>query len=125
MPREWGRDPFFTFMMGERNEGLGDVHAIAFKSKLSDVKKRFNWQNSVGYFDLPDASQPALNKYGFPSYFQFNSDFRYTFSGIMRGWQAQVIYFYKLASGNAQLDPKYTINKVNMSHFNIILNFHF
>ena len=28
MPREWGRDPFFTFLPRERNEGLGDVHAI-------------------------------------------------------------------------------------------------
>jgi hypothetical protein len=125
MPREWGRDPFFTFMMGERNEGLGDVHAISLKSKLSDAKNRFSWQNSAGYFDLPDVSQPALNKYGFPSYFQFNSDFRYTFSGIMRGWQAQLIYFYKYASGNTKHDPKYTINKVNMSHLNLILNFHF
>ena len=31
MPREWGRDPFFTFFPRERNEGLGDVHAIVGK----------------------------------------------------------------------------------------------
>jgi hypothetical protein len=33
MPREWGRDPFFTFMPRERNEGYGNVHA--FVGKLS------------------------------------------------------------------------------------------
>jgi hypothetical protein len=27
MPREWGRDPFYTFMPRERNEGYGDVNA--------------------------------------------------------------------------------------------------
>lgn len=125
MPREWGRDPFFTFMMGERNEGLGDVHAFTIKSKFADAKNRFSWQNSAGYFDLPDVHLHALNKYGFPSYLQFNSDLRYSFSGFMKGWQAQLIYFYKYATGNTTLEPKYTINKVNMGHFNFILNFHF
>ena len=28
LPREWGRDPFYTFLPRERNEGLGDVHAL-------------------------------------------------------------------------------------------------
>jgi hypothetical protein len=36
-----------------------------------------------------------------------------------------LIYFYKYATGNIRLEPKYTINKVNMGHFNFILNFHF
>jgi hypothetical protein len=27
-PREWGIEPFYTFMQRERNEGAGDVHAI-------------------------------------------------------------------------------------------------
>ena len=31
MPREWGRDPFYTFLPRERNEGLGDVHAVVAK----------------------------------------------------------------------------------------------
>ncbi|NJO25969.1 MAG: hypothetical protein HC867_09715 [Bacteroidia bacterium] len=29
MPREWGREPFYTFMLRERNEGFGDVNAVA------------------------------------------------------------------------------------------------
>ena len=27
MPREWGREPFYTFLPRERNEGLGGVNA--------------------------------------------------------------------------------------------------
>ncbi len=29
MPREWGKEPFYTFIPRERNEGTGDVHALA------------------------------------------------------------------------------------------------
>ena len=28
MPREWGRDPFFTFLPRERSEGFSNVHAL-------------------------------------------------------------------------------------------------
>jgi ribonucleoside-diphosphate reductase alpha chain len=44
MPREWGRDPFYTFLMGERNEGLGDVYAFALKSKYSSAYKKLSAQ---------------------------------------------------------------------------------
>jgi len=33
MPREWGRDPFFTFLPRERNEGFGDLHAWMLQYK--------------------------------------------------------------------------------------------
>ncbi len=31
MPREWGREPFYTYMSRERNEGLGNVNAVTGK----------------------------------------------------------------------------------------------
>lgn len=31
VPREWGREPFFTFLPRERNDGPGDVHAMMAK----------------------------------------------------------------------------------------------
>jgi len=125
MPREWGRDPFYTFLMGERNEGLGDVHAFVLKSKYNSAKNKLTAQTGIGYYDLPDIQNYALNKYSFPSYMQFNIDIRYNFSGFLKGWQAQMIYFYKKGIGNDFHDPKYYINKVNMGHFNLIMNFYF
>lgn len=125
MPREWGRDPFYTFLMGERNEGLGDVYAFALKSKYSSANKKLSAQFGMGYYELPDVHDYALNKYGFPSYVQINTDIRYNFSGLLKGWQAQMIYFYKKGTGNNFDDPKYFINKVNMGHFNLIMNFYF
>jgi hypothetical protein len=125
MPREWGRDPFYTFLLGERNEGMGDVNAYVLKSKYTSARLPLVISLGLGYYDLPDIKDFALNKYSFPSYRQYNLDARYAFSGFWKGWEAQLIYFYKEAVGNTYNEPKYYINKADMGHFNFILNFHF
>ena len=125
MPREWGRDPFYTFLMGERNEGVGGVSAYVLKAKYKAPKAPLTVQVGAGYFNLPDVTNYALNKYALPSYMQYNLDVRYAFTGQLKGWEAQMIYFYKDATGNTYENPKYYINKVDMAHFNFILNFHF
>jgi hypothetical protein len=125
MPREWGRDPFYTFLMGERNEGVGGVSAYVLKAKYKAPKAPLTVQVGAGYFNLPDVTNYALNKYALPSYMQYNLDVRYAFTGQLKGWEAQMIYFYKDATGNTYNNPKFYINKVDMGHFNFIVNFHF
>jgi hypothetical protein len=125
MPREWGRDPFYTFLLGERNEGMGDLNAYVIKSKFTAKHLPLNVNLGIGYYDLPDIMNFAMNKYSFPAYMQYNLDARYTFAGFWKGWEAQVIYFYKDAVENTYNNPKYYINKADMGHFNFILNFHF
>jgi hypothetical protein len=125
MPREWGRDPFYTFLVGERNEGFGDLNAYVFKTKYTSKKYPLTMNGAIGYFNLPDIKNYALNKYSFPSYWQYNIDARYALMGFWKGWEVQLIYFYKKASGNTYYEAKNYINKVDMGHFNFILNFHF
>jgi hypothetical protein len=125
MPREWGRDPFYTFLMGERNEGVGGVSAYVLKAKYKAPKAPLTVQVGAGFFNLPDVTNYALNKYALPSYMQYNLDVRYVFAKHLKGWEAQLIYFYKDATGNTYNNPKYYINKVDMGHFNFIVNFHF
>jgi hypothetical protein len=125
MPREWGRDPFYTFLLGERNEGMGDLNAYVIKSNFRAKQLPINLNMGIGYYDLPDIMNFAMNKYSFPAYMQYNIDARYTFAGFWKGWEAQVIYFYKDAIENTYNNPKYYINKADMGHFNFILNFHF
>jgi hypothetical protein len=125
MPREWGRDPFYTFLLGERNEGMGDLNAYVIKSKFTAKHLPLNVNMGIGYYDLPDIMNFAMNKYSFPAYMQYNLDARYAFAGFWKGWEAQLIYFYKDAIGNTYNNPKYYINKADMGHFNFILNFHF
>lgn len=125
MPREWGRDPFFTFMPRERNEGFGNVDAM--NVVWSKTFKKAGIKSDVGYghFYLPDVKNTALNKYALPSYSQFNADIRYGFKGFLKGMELQFLYVYKAPLGKTYADDKYVFNKVNMSLYNVILNYHF
>lgn len=125
MPREWGRDPFYTFMARERNEGFGDVHAVMTKIQYTNPKKTLKSHLAVGYFDLPDVKNVALNKYGLPSYVQTNADVRYQFQGMLKGFDAQLLYVHKFNVGETYANKNYVFNKTNMSNINFILNFNF
>ncbi len=124
-PREWGRDPFFTFLPRERNEGLGDLHAVMVKTTRKIPKSHILIDMGVGYYNLPDVKDYAHNKYGLPSYLQINADFKYEFQGLLQGLDIDVLYVYKANMGAIHNDLKYVINKVNMSNINIVLNYHF
>ena len=123
MPREWGRDPFFTFMPRERNEGLANVHAANLK-----LKQQIAAHNSIsavaGYYKLPSVFDFSSNKYGMPSYTQFNIDWRHEFQGYWKGIESQLLMVYK-AQIEKDIPQKYQINKVNVLLVNVVLNYHF
>jgi hypothetical protein len=125
MPREWGRDPFYTFMPRERNEGFGDVNAYVGKVNYAFPKAPLKASVSYGYFQLPDVKNYSLNKYGLPSYTQLNVDLSYEFTNFLEGLEIQALYVHKTNQGETYQNEKYIINKVNMSNYNLILNFHF
>jgi hypothetical protein len=125
MPREWGRDPFYTFMPRERNEGLANVYAYVIKAGKSFPKQRVSANLAIGHFNLPSVYDFSANKYGLPSYNQLNLDLRYTFNGILTGLESQLLFVYKGKATNETIDDKYIINKVNMSLWNIVLNYNF
>ena len=125
MPREWGRDPFFTFMPRERNEGLGDVHAFVSRIQYTSPKWPLKVNLSYGLFKLPDVKNAALNKYGLPSYDQLNIDLNYEFNNFLEGLEIQALFVHKTNRGETYANEKYIINKVNMSNYNLVANFHF
>ena len=125
MPREWGRDPFFTFLPRERNEGFGDVNAWMINADYTIPKLRLKTQVAAGYYQLPDVTNYRLNKYGMPSYTQLNVDVRHEFEGFWKGLEAQLLLVYKGKAGNAYGNGKFIINKVNMGLINLVLNYHF
>jgi hypothetical protein len=124
-PREWGRDPFFTFMQRERNEGLADLNAIMVKTTRKFPKNHLFTTLAAGYYDLPEPSNAALNKYGMPSYWQFNLDIKYDFGKMLKGLDLDFLYVYKANAIKTATDPRFIFNKVNMSNINIIFNYHF
>ena len=76
-------------------------------------------------FNFNDGKVFILNKYGFPAYQQANVDVLYTFGGFFQGLDLQFLAVFKDAIKTTYDLPKYEINKVNLSHFNLILNYHF
>lgn len=125
VPREWGREPFFTFMPRERNEGFGDVHAMMAKVNYNIPEIRVKTSLAAGYYKLPDVKDYRLNKYGVPSYTQVNADVRYAFNKVLKGLEAQLLVVGKVRNGETYNNKKYEINKVNMVLYNFVLNYHF
>lgn len=125
MPREWGRDPFFTFLPRERSEGLANADIVALKGGLNFPKARTKFTAGYAIANLPDVKDVARNKYGLPSYQQLNLDLRHNFSGAFKGWEAQLLWLYKGSRGNTHGEGRYVINKVNMQLWNLVFNFHF
>lgn len=120
MPREWGRDPFYTFMSRERNEGAGNVHAmntnITYTSKNQNLKSTL----AYGYYKMPAVTDARLNKYGMPSYHQINLSSSYIFKNFWKGLELRFLIASKIKSGNDYLAPKYVYNKVNMTNFSLV-----
>ncbi len=125
MPREWGRDPFFTFMPRERNEGYADLHAITAVYGKKFGKSGFKSDISYGRFYLPAISNTEMNKYAFPSYWQFNADIRYQAHGFLKGIDFQLMYVYKGQMGSNYKNNSFVFNKVDMSLYNFVINYHF
>jgi hypothetical protein len=123
MPREWGRDPFYTFMSRERNDGFGKVHAVTTKTTVNFLKENLKTGLAYGYFLLPDVKDYRLNKYGMPSYHQANLDISYTFTGFLKGLDIRFIAAYKLQQGETYHNLKYIYNKVNMANMSLVMDF--
>jgi hypothetical protein len=112
-------------MPRERNEGFGDVDAVMTKIQYMNPKKTLKTHFAVGYFDLPDVNKFELNKYGFPSYIQTNAEVRYQFQGLLKGFDAQLLYVRKFNVGETYGNKNFIFNKTNMSNINFVLNFNF
>ncbi|WP_394996044.1 OprD family outer membrane porin [Emticicia sp.] len=124
MPREWGREPFYTFMPRERNEGFGDV-TVATINTFYKPENHIKIELSGGYFQLPDVKNFALNKYGMPSYSQINLGLTYQFDNYLKGLNALLLVVRKDDIGETYQNDRYVFNKVNMTHLNIIINYHY
>lgn len=125
MPREWGREPFFTFLPRERNEGYGASDALMAKYSYQFRKHKIKTSLASGLYKLPEVTNFRLNKYGMPSYLQINADVRYFFQGKLSGLESQLLIVGKYNLDKNINNPKYIVNKVNMVLFNLVLNYHF
>lgn len=125
MPREWGRDPFFTFLPRERNEGTGDMHAATLNLIWKDVKSGWRIEVDGGAYLLPAITDARLNKYAMPSYAQFDINTQYQFKDAWKGLAMQLLVLGKVPIGTESLSEKQSFNKVDLLHANLIINYLF
>ncbi|HFU76515.1 MAG TPA: outer membrane porin, OprD family [Arcobacter sp.] len=128
-PREWGKEPFYTFQKRERSEGSGGCHA--WLVTLQQNFKEFNINGlsaKLGYgkYYKQDVKNFVLNKYALPSYAQGNIDIFYKFSGKLKGLKAEYLFARKYAIGNTyNNNVNFVFSKVDINIHNFILNYTF
>lgn len=122
-PREWGKDPFFTFIPRERNEGFSEVTALTAYYERRWGQKGLLLYGHAGLHFLPRANTFKINKYAFPSYAQGNIGVKFTPVHWGKGLDFHGLFVTKAVLDKGELRPGWIYNKVNLIHVNIIANY--
>lgn len=127
-PREWGREYFFSFQKLERSEGSSDNHAlvITYSQPFMAQKEvlRIRPTLSLGRHWKASVLSPEENKYALPDYTHINLDVYLDFLKLPN-FHPEVILTYKDANGLIPENPNFIINKVNLFHLSLFLNYNF
>lgn len=124
-PREWGREKFFVSLQRERFEGLGGVHALGFLYDQTFIHDKLKVALGVSHVQTPDLENIGLNKYGLPNYYHFTGLIDYRFSGFFTGLDLQFLVAGKKEDRDRKIPLEYVINRVNMTNYNLILDYRF
>lgn len=119
-PREFGVDPFYTFISRSQIEGLGNSTALG----ITGIKKIKSLEINCHWNRMLTSSNLRLNKYNLPSYDQFNLDLTYHFHQKLDGLDLRFLYVYRRAL-NDNLTLAQQHNTVNFNQINLIANFNF
>ena len=120
-PREWGKDAWYTFIPRERNEGYESVKAFVGYGEYIFEKIQLSLYTHLGFHWLADLSNPLANKYNFPSYRQLNVGLKYQ-PNKAKNFDFHLIWMNKEPINAPNLSPNQIYNKVEMIHFNGIVN---
>jgi hypothetical protein len=120
-PREWGKDAWYTFIPRERNEGFETVDALVGYGEYRFEKIQLTLYAHLGIHWLPDTSNAPANKYNFASYGQGNLGMKYQPRNV-KNLDFHLILMNKEPLGAQSLNPNQIYNKVNLVHFNAIVN---
>lgn len=132
-PREWGKEPFYTFQKRERSDGSGNCHAWLMTLEHNFAQQGFNGLDIMagyGEYTKTDPKEWVYNKYGHPSYAQWNIDIFYRFSGRLKGVRAEYLMARKVARGETYQIPgtseyNFIFRKNGITLHNFIVNYDF
>lgn len=127
-PREWGREFLFSFQKRERSEGTGDNHALVvyYTNTLPIGKDKLNLISiiSLGHQWKPSVLDPILNKYAVPDYTHINLDLFFDIKK-WKNFKPELLLVSKFASGDFPDNPNFYLNKTDLFHVDVILNYNF
>lgn len=128
-PREWGKEPLFTFQKRERSDGSGNCNAwlVQFEHHYNPNVKMIA---GYGEYHKTDPKDWKYNKYGTPSYAHWNVDLFYRFQRSLKGLSAEYLMSRKVARGETYQIPgpaeyNFIFRKNGMTIHNLILNYDF
>lgn len=120
-PREWGREQFYVSLPRERFEGMGNVNALNVRYDFEDSKTGWRAMLGAGISNLPGHQNYELNKYGVPSFYHYAFRLRKEFHKKWNGFAGEFLMVYKQSINEVAYE--YRINRVNMMHFNLVLDY--
>ena len=120
-PREWGKDAWYTFIPRERNEGFESVDAMVGYVEYRFEKVPIQVYAHGGVHWLSEVTNAAANKYNFPSYRQMNIGLKLQPKRV-KNLDFHLILVSKEPLSSEKLTPNQIYNKVELLHFNGILN---
>lgn len=127
-PREWGREFVFSFQKRERSEGSADNHALVayYKTVIPLKKIGTNIRSilSLGHQWKPSVLDATRNKYAVPDYTQVNLDLFFDLEK-WKNLKPELLLVGKFASGDFPDNPNFYLNKTDMFHIDLILNYNF
>ena len=120
-PREWGKDPWYTFIPRERNEGFESVNALTVYGEYRFEKAQVSVFGHLGFHWLGDINDAAANKYNMPNYRQLNLGLKYQ-PKKHKNVDIHLLMVSKEPFNSEKFTPNQIYNKVKMMHFNGIVN---
>ncbi|MCM4158146.1 OprD family outer membrane porin [Gramella sp. AN32] len=127
-PREWGREFLFSFQKRERSEGSADNHALIMyyddTFTLGDPESKINTVLSIGHQWKPSVLDPKSNKYAVPDYTHINLDLFFSFKKL-KNLKPELLFVTKFANGDFPNNPNFYLNKTDLFHVDLILNYNF
>ena len=127
LPREWGKEPFYTFQRRTRVEGFSDVTSVTLKWESSTEKENYklNMFSSLGYHSLPDPDDAPRSKYQVPSTAHLDGSIKYSPKNKLFGFSAELYLAGRFLAGETVSNSAYLINRADFFHSDLILSYIF
>jgi len=124
-PREWGREAFYVTLPRERFEGVGGAQIFTLKyHQHLNKKENFTADLGLSQVNLSELNDIRHNKYGLPSYYHFSALLDYRFKGYWEGLDLKLLAVYKRAQ-DQNIPDIFRLNRVDLWHFNLIVDYRF